>query len=134
MKIFLGSKTFPPSLDFSIVLLRLLSFAVLLLSLSLPACVKRPRALNSSAAKQDRAQAATGGSIASTDALQSRININTASVKELESLPGIGKGLAQRIVEYRDKYGPFGRAEHLIMVRGISEKRFRVLRDLISVD
>ena len=63
-----------------------------------------------------------------------RININTASVKELEKLPGIGKGLAERIVEHREKYGPFRRAEHLIMVRGISDKRFRALRDSITVE
>ena len=61
-------------------------------------------------------------------------NINTASVKELEKLPGIGKGLAERIVEHREKYGPFRRPEHLIMVRGISDKRFRALRDLITVE
>ncbi len=52
----------------------------------------------------------------------SRININTASVKELEKLPGIGKGLAERIVEHREKNGPFRRPEHLIMVRGISDR------------
>ena len=63
-----------------------------------------------------------------------RININTASIKELEKLPGIGKGFAERIVEHREKYGPFRRAEHLIMVRGISDKRFRALRDLITVE
>ena len=63
-----------------------------------------------------------------------RTNINTASVKELEKLPGIGKGLAERIVEHREKYGPFRRPEHLIMVRGISDKRFRALRDSITVE
>jgi competence protein ComEA len=52
----------------------------------------------------------------------------------LETLPGIGKGLAERIVEHRDKFGPFRRPEHLIIVRGISDKRFRALRDLITVD
>jgi competence ComEA-like helix-hairpin-helix protein len=63
-----------------------------------------------------------------------RININTASAKDLEKLPGIGKGLAERIVDHRDKYGPFRRPEHLIIVRGISDKRFRGLRDLITVE
>lgn len=64
----------------------------------------------------------------------SRININTASAKELETLPGIGKGLAERIIEQREKHGPFRRPEHLIIVRGISDKRFRALRDLITVE
>ena len=63
-----------------------------------------------------------------------RININTASIKELETLPGIGKGLAERIVEHREKYGMFRRSEHLIMVRGISDKRFRALRDSITIE
>jgi competence ComEA-like helix-hairpin-helix protein len=63
-----------------------------------------------------------------------RINLNTAPAKELEALPGIGKGIAERIVEHRKKYGPFRRAEHLMMVRGISETRFRALRHLVTVE
>ena len=63
-----------------------------------------------------------------------RININTASATELETLPGIGKGLAQRIIEHRQKYGPFAKAEHMIMVRGISEHRFQAIRDQITVE
>src|SRR5436190_11401619 len=63
-----------------------------------------------------------------------RININTASAEELEKLPGIGKALAARIVEHREKYGPFRKPEHLIIVRGISDKRFRALRELITVE
>jgi len=64
----------------------------------------------------------------------SRINLNSASAKQLEALPGIGKALAERIVEHRSKYGPFRRPEHLMMVRGISENKFRELRDLISTE
>jgi competence protein ComEA len=63
-----------------------------------------------------------------------RININTASADELEKLPGIGKALAERIIEHREKFGPFRRPEHLIIVRGISDKRFRALQDLITVE
>jgi competence ComEA-like helix-hairpin-helix protein len=70
----------------------------------------------------------------STAAASALININTASANELETLPGIGKSLAERIVEHRDKFGPFRRPEHLIIVRGISDKRFRALRDLITVE
>jgi len=63
-----------------------------------------------------------------------RINVNTASAKELEALPGIGKGLAERIIEHRQKYGPFAKPEHLIMVRGISEHRFQAISDQITVE
>jgi len=62
-----------------------------------------------------------------------RININTATIGEIEKLPGIGKGLAERIVEHREQFGPFRRSEHLIIVRGISDRRLRALRDLITV-
>lgn len=76
--------------------------------------------------------------VASQDALvepksetSSRINLNSASVKELEALPGIGLAIAERIVEHRAKYGSFRRPEHVMMVRGISENKFRELRGLI---
>ena len=70
----------------------------------------------------------------STTSAQTRININTASANELETLPGIGQSLAERIIEHRQKFGPFRRPEHLIIVRGISDKRFRTLRDLITLE
>jgi len=61
-----------------------------------------------------------------------RLNINTASANDLEALPGIGKNLAARIIEHRESYGPFRRPEHLIIVQGISDKKFRALRDLVT--
>ena len=90
-----------------------------------PACAKRSPHLGSS-----QSQFATE----SSSAVAKRININTASAKELEELPGIGKGLAERIVEHREKHGPFRRTENLIIVRGISDSRFRALRDLITIE
>lgn len=62
-----------------------------------------------------------------------RVNINTAAVDELTTLPGIGKSYAQRIVEYRDKNGPFKKVEDLLNVRGIGEKTFERIRDRITV-
>jgi competence protein ComEA len=64
---------------------------------------------------------------------QSPVNINTAQAEELERLPGIGRALAARIIAFREEYGPFRRAEHLIMVRGIGDRRFRRLRPFITV-
>ena len=63
-----------------------------------------------------------------------RINLNTATREELEKLPGIGAGLAERIVEHRERYGHFRRVEHLLIVRGISERRFREMRAFITVE
>ena len=62
------------------------------------------------------------------------INLNTASHAELGRLPGIGEGLAARIVEHRERHGAFRRVEHLIIVRGISERRFAELRAFVTVD
>jgi len=76
-------------------------------------------------AKRSRATANASANYTSASPTTQRLNLNTAPAKELEVLPGIGKGLAERIVEHREKYGPFRRAEHLMMVRGISETRFR---------
>ncbi len=64
----------------------------------------------------------------------SRININEASPDELEKLPGIGAVLAERIVAHREQYGPFRRSEHLMMVRGISDKKFREIQSLLAVE
>ena len=107
----------------------LLSFAALGLS---SACVKRQR--EGSLSNQLPARAAPPNQSTPENPAPTRININTAPPEELEKLPGIGRGFAQRIVEHREKWGAFRRPEHLIMVRGISDKRFRALRDLITVE
>ena len=66
-------------------------------------------------------------------ALLLALNLNTASIRELESLPGIGPALAKKIVEFREKKGGFKRIEELLAVPGISEKRWRVLKGLVYV-
>jgi len=107
----------------------LLSFAALGISSS---CVKRGR--EGRLSNQPPATAAPTSRSRANDSAPARININTAPAEELEKLPGIGRGFAQRIVEYREKYGAFRLPEHLIMVRGLSDKRFRALRELITVE
>jgi competence protein ComEA len=69
-----------------------------------------------------------------TDSSEPLVNINTATAVELERLPGIGPVLAGRIVEHRERYGRFRRPEHLIIVRGMSDARFREMRGLITVE
>ena len=65
---------------------------------------------------------------------ENAVNINTASVEELEKLPNIGAKLAQKIVEHREKYGRFRKPEHLILVAGISDRRFRQLQNSIKTE
>ncbi len=62
-----------------------------------------------------------------------KININTASVEELDALPGIGPALGQRIVEYRTQNGSFESTQDLKKVRGIGDKMFEEMQDLITV-
>ena len=63
-----------------------------------------------------------------------QVNLNTAGVEELTTLPGIGEGLARRIIDYRTEHGPFETAEELMEVSGIGEKKFEELREYITVD
>lgn len=91
-----------------------------------PSCVKLPRR-------------ADGGGSQSIHARQPRqdsplISLNEASREELERLPGIGPALAARIVEHRERFGRFRRAEHLLLVRGISERRFLQLRPYVTAE
>jgi competence protein ComEA len=60
------------------------------------------------------------------------ININRATAEELEELPHLGAVLAKRIIEHRERYGPFRRSEHILAVEGISEKRYRELKQFID--
>lgn len=62
-----------------------------------------------------------------------KIDLNTASIELLQTLPGIGPRTAERIVEYREQNGPFEKIEELMNVRGVGEKSFLRLRELIVV-
>lgn len=61
------------------------------------------------------------------------INLNAATIDQLETLPGIGRKTAERIIEYRTKSGGFKRIEDLMNVKGIGEKSFLKLKPLVSV-
>jgi competence protein ComEA len=62
------------------------------------------------------------------------LNINTATLEELDTLPGIGPVLAGRIIQFRERRGGFRRIEELLAIPGISEARWQVLRELVVVE
>lgn len=62
------------------------------------------------------------------------ININTASAAELEQIPHVGAKLAQKIIDHRERYGKFRKTEHLLLVDGISNDRFREIKGLVKVE
>ncbi|MBI4478213.1 MAG: helix-hairpin-helix domain-containing protein [Acidobacteria bacterium] len=75
---------------------------------------------------------AQGSSEQTSKPATSVVNINTATVGQLEVLPGVGPKTAQRIVEYRQKNGSFKKIEELMNVKGIGEKAFLKLKPLIT--
>ena len=75
--------------------------------------------------------AVTAGAVAAAPV--EKININTASMKELQKLDGVGRGVAQRIIEYREANGPFKRGEDLRKVEGVGAATFDRNRERIVV-
>ncbi len=67
-------------------------------------------------------------------AADNRININNASTKELQGLPGVGKVTAERIIEYRAEKGAFTSPEQLLKVKGVGKKTLEQIRDLITLE
>lgn len=62
-----------------------------------------------------------------------RVNINTATLEELTTLPGIGDTRARAIIDYREQNGAFGNIEDIMQVTGIKEKSFSKIKDSICV-
>lgn len=83
------------------------------------------------AAAQDKPAPASKS--AAKPASTTPVNINTASATDFEALPGIGATMAARIVEYRQKNGPFKKIEDLMNVRGLGEKNFLKLKPQLTL-
>ena len=69
----------------------------------------------------------------SSEMAMEKININIASLDELCKLDRVGPKYAQRIIDHRDKYGPFKSPEEIMNVRGIGRKTFESNKDVIVV-
>jgi competence protein ComEA len=61
------------------------------------------------------------------------VNLNAATLAQLQTLPGVGASTAQRIVDYRQKNGAFKKIEELMNVKGVGEKSFLKLKPFVSV-
>jgi len=109
------------------------SMRIVFAIVALIAALVAPSSL-ASAQTAKAAPATKAGSAAKARATPgSPVNLNSASVAQLQTLPGIGASTAQRIVDYRQKNGSFKKIEELMNVKGIGEKSFLKLKPLISV-
>src|ERR1700742_5203812 len=62
-----------------------------------------------------------------------RVNINSADSSQLTLLPRVGPSLADRIVEYRKDNGPFKKPEDLMLVQGVGEKTFALIKPYVAI-
>ena len=68
-----------------------------------------------------------------SESADTQMDINNASIYELDTLPGIGPVLAQRIIDYRENNGPFTELEQLINIKGISASRLEEIAPFLTV-
>ena len=86
-----------------------------------------------SADDQGQVAGANTGSSSSSSKITGKININTATAAQLDSLPGIGPVYAQRIVDYRVANGPFTSPEQIQNIKGIGPKTYEKFKDMITI-
>lgn len=63
-----------------------------------------------------------------------KVNLNSASIEDLQKLPGIGEKTARQILEYKEKNGPYHSIEEIMEVKGIGPKKFQKFKSFISID
>jgi comEA protein len=69
----------------------------------------------------------------SAPAATEKVSLNSATVEQLQSLPGIGPSIAKSIVEHRTKIGKFSRIEEVMNVKGVGEKKFQKIKDRLTL-
>jgi len=68
-----------------------------------------------------------------TSSNNTKVNINSASEKELQKIPGVGASTAKKIIEYRSANGPFSKTEDLMKVKGIGKGKFEKMKEKICI-
>ena len=111
------------NLRFEIGSMRLLKILVLLPALALASCAEREGANANAAARVTQKDGS----------LEHCVNLNSATAEEFMRLPGIGEVMSRKIIEYRERNGPFRRPEEIIILEGFSEKKYRAIADLVCV-
>lgn len=99
----------------------LLGFAVIIMVFAFSASL----AFSQTASKPDTGKA--------TEQVAEKVNINKATAEQLMEIKGIGESYANRILEYREKNGPFKKIEDIMQIKGIGTKLFESIKDKITV-
>jgi competence protein ComEA len=112
---------------------------ILIATVVASAPVARAQTAKTQAPKAAAAKATTAGPAKAASAARVRatpgapVNLNAATIAQLQTLPGVGASTAQRILDYREKNGGFKKIEELMNVKGVGEKSFLKLKPLIIV-
>jgi competence protein ComEA len=108
--------------------LLVLIIAVIAFAPAFASCGRSERATNTNA------RGRSADRIAPNPESRPCVNLNTAPAEELTRLPGIGEVIAKRVIDYRERNGRFRRPEEIIIIQGISEKKYRSIAGMVCVE